>query len=1131
MTTDVTPDWGEVPDPGLRQVLGEVVSAAYRAARTRSGRAAHGVGVTAAGRLRVLGDPALPAHRVFDPGAEYRVLLRHSNARGFADDAVLDGRGAALRLLDPAGDGGTEPLLDLVLVTGERFVSPHAAAFAEWTRATAAGRSALMARDPGIARALTELIRDPDSYLDVHYHSQVAYRFLGRDGVPRLVRYRLRAAAGGGPDGGRVDPADLRLPLDYAPRRDGDPRAADHLREEFRRRVRRGDARYVLDLQLRPDDGDRDALDPARPWPPERFGWVPAAEVVLDHLADPAEAESLTFDPGHVPPELALIPAVSATDPASVNHVRAVAYRASAHARLGLPVDEALSALVAGQRPDEDLPAGLAGLREALVGATLDLHRLCRRGSADPVADISAALAAGPLARHGPALARVEAGLRAAAGGGLPDTGAVPGGFPALLDRLTGGFDRAEAGDMAALAGVLTAYHPVCMETIFWNGVLTCRYYRDHGEYLAYAQRVTRVLPAMSRPAFAVPLGDDQVLAVVRFASADPAAGTVVLSEYTCAAVRDGDRWALRAVLETEYLERPVTGGRQGAAMVEDYFARPAGDAERRVKPALAVTAGLLVDEWERALARSGGEPRRVCVIGAGPAGLVAAHELHRRGHRVTVLERADAVAGKCASVTVDGRWYDLGGHLCVGEHLYLRRLAAEVGAATEPATPAHVVDAGTGAVVRTRGLLLDAAAIRAHQRLRDAEFPGIGGPGLVDAGRSLDPPAARWAADRDFAALHALAPGYTGSGYGFLGSPTLPALYPLRFAEFAGVFSFLGTDTGRHTRWTVAGGFMDLWRRVAARLPDVRTGQRVESVTRAGGRVRVRTRDGEEEFDDLVLAMPLDRTGEFLDRDDEERELFARIRYLDYWTVAAEATGLPREGFYLLDRHVEDPATAGHCVSFHHRYPDTDVYTFYGYGRPGQTPGELQRTLAEDVRRMGGRLEAVHATRRWDYFPHVESADAAAGFFSRLEGRQGVRNTWYAGSLLAFELVEPTAVHARELVRRHFPDLAGTPVDEPAEAEAPAPAGPRSGGAQGHAEIRDWMRAQVARRLGLAVAEVDTDAPLETYPLESLTVVRLIAEMSAWLDWEIAPAVLVEYPTIDEVARAVADDLTAGPV
>lgn len=1138
MTAQTTPDWTDVEDPDLRRVLAEVVSGAYRAARARAGRAAHAVGVTAGGRLTVLAHPGIPAHRVLDPGAEYPVLLRHSNARGFADDAVLDGRGAALRLLNPAGGPGhDDPVLDLVLVTGERFVSPHAAAFAEWARASTVQRAELMARDPGIAVALGDLIRDPDSYLDLHYHSQTSYRFIGLDGLARLVRYRLRAA-GNPTDGGRVDPAALRLPLDHAPRRPGDTRPPDHLRVEFSRRVRGGGARYVLEVQLRDDERDPLALDPTRPWPVRTHPWLAAAEITLDHVPDQDATEALTFNPGHAPPELGVIPATSATDPASVNQVRAVAYRASAHARLGLAIDESLGALVAQQEPAAAPGDDVAALREALVEATLRLHRHRWAGSANPVDDVLAALDGSALVGHPAVLGRVRAGL-AARVGRWDASAPIPDAFHAMVDRLTCGFDLAEAGAMAALRDVLTAYRPVCMETIFWNGTLTCRFYADHGEYLAYAHRVTRVLPAASAVPVAVPLGPDQVLAVTRFASVDVRTGTAVLSEYAAVAVQEAGTWALRAVLETEYVERPITPERDAAALIEDYFTRPPSPGERHALLSLAVAAGLLVEEWERVLSArrtsaAAAGPRRVCVVGAGPAGLVAAYELHRRGHRVTVLERADAVAGKCASVRIDGRWYDLGGHLCIGEHLYLRELAREVGAGVEPATGAHVVDLDTGSVVRRRAMLLDAAAVREYRRLKEAEFPGIGGPGLVDAGRALDLPAAEWAARHGFDALAALAPAYTGSGYGFVSSPTLPALYPLRFAELAGVFSFLGADAesaARHTRWTIAGGFMDLWRRVSARLPDVRLGRQVAAVQRAEGVVRVRTAEGTEEFDDLVLAMPLDRALEFLDADAEERDLLGRVRHLDYWTVVAEASGLPRLGFYLVDRHVEEPDSIGRCASFHHRYPDTDVYTFYGYARPGQSAGELQRLLAEDVKRMGGRVEAVHTARRWDYFPHVRADDAAAGFFGRLEALQGERNTWYAGSLLAFELVETTAVHARDLVRRHFPALVAAP--EPAAPSGPAPGhvavtGPRGGGVHDHRAIRDWLVAQVAGRLGVPPAEIDPTAPLETYPLESLAIVQIIADLSARLDWDIAPAVLIEYPTIDEVAGAIADDVAA---
>jgi len=55
--------------------------------------------------------------------------------------------------------------------------------------------------------------------------------------------------------------------------------------------------------------------------------------------------------------------------------------------------------------------------------------------------------------------------------------------------------------------------------------------------------------------------------------------------------------------------------------------------------------------------------PGHVVILGAGPAGLAAGHELSINDVKVTVLERNDYVGGLCRTVQYKGYKFDLGGH------------------------------------------------------------------------------------------------------------------------------------------------------------------------------------------------------------------------------------------------------------------------------------------------------------------------------------------------------------------------------------------------------------------------------------------------------------------------------------
>jgi len=65
--------------------------------------------------------------------------------------------------------------------------------------------------------------------------------------------------------------------------------------------------------------------------------------------------------------------------------------------------------------------------------------------------------------------------------------------------------------------------------------------------------------------------------------------------------------------------------------------------------------------------ARPDRRPNHVVVLGAGPAGLIAAYELVRAGIRTTILERRPTLGGLGGTTVFEGRAgtyrFDFGGH------------------------------------------------------------------------------------------------------------------------------------------------------------------------------------------------------------------------------------------------------------------------------------------------------------------------------------------------------------------------------------------------------------------------------------------------------------------------------------
>jgi oxygen-dependent protoporphyrinogen oxidase len=250
-------------------------------------------------------------------------------------------------------------------------------------------------------------------------------------------------------------------------------------------------------------------------------------------------------------------------------------------------------------------------------------------------------------------------------------------------------------------------------------------------------------------------------------------------------------------------------------------------------------------------------ERTEVVVVGAGLAGLAAAHELTAAGHETIVLEREDRAGGRVRTTELDGLTVDLGAHFVSPRYATVRRLIAHAGLepSLRPIGPSyctgvfvdgrfHYLDFGRPLEVARYTALspaqrarLGLMALPIARSARAARFFDMASVAAVDCAAPQRLLGAE-AVERVFAPLSQALCGYSTDQVS-LPLLTLGARFPL----------------GRPL--TLDGGLGTLGPALARRLP-VRHGCEVSLVEREGDRVRVHAGGaggGSLEADAVVLA------------------------------------------------------------------------------------------------------------------------------------------------------------------------------------------------------------------------------------------------------------------------------------
>lgn len=413
----------------------------------------------------------------------------------------------------------------------------------------------------------------------------------------------------------------------------------------------------------------------------------------------------------------------------------------------------------------------------------------------------------------------------------------------------------------------------------------------------------------------------------------------------------------------------------------------------------------------------------RVAVVGAGVAGIVAAHELAKRGWDATLYDKQDRIGGHTNTVVVEdgpdaGTPVDTG-FIVMNERTYpkFHRFLAELGVGwrwSDMSFGYHDANSGlqyagtdlAGLFAQPSNALsprfwrIMAGFLRFNSAAaRDLESGALSGETL---GAFLD----RLGAARDFRDHYVAPMGAAIWSTGLADMMDFPAETFVRFFKNHGLLSLADRP-----RWqTVAGGSHSYLKAFLARFPGtVVRNAPVEAVRRLdSGGVEISARGREpRRFDRVVIATHADEALALLaDPSDDER------RALGAWTYQRNRTLL----------HVDESFLP----------PNRRAWASWNYRRERGEGGEAGVSVTYDMNRLQGlrarrrylvtlnpRREPRAGTvlREFDY-AHPAYGFRALASQSALSRLQGVRGTWYCGSYHGYGFHEDAVSSALAAVR-----------------------------------------------------------------------------------------------------------------
>jgi hypothetical protein len=425
---------------------------------------------------------------------------------------------------------------------------------------------------------------------------------------------------------------------------------------------------------------------------------------------------------------------------------------------------------------------------------------------------------------------------------------------------------------------------------------------------------------------------------------------------------------------------------------------------------------------------------QRIAILGAGAAGLSAAEALKLKGYKyVTLFERTDHVGGKCLSIEINKKNYELGAGILTKNNIIPLRLAKKYNVPIERADIGHSVFVNkSGRQIPQQSLLLKLKMlwqlIFRYRRILN-KYKTLELPGFDNLDPSVTLPFSQFSKENKITDL-ADAFSLFLTGFGYCYADHIPTAYVLKYANWETIVAYLKKQV-----YIFPNGIQGLWTCVA-KEHDIRLNSVITKIIRAKN-ITIVTEAGTDEFDRLIVTTPLDELLLFMDVSAQEQTLFKKIMYLDYQTIICTVNNFVEATGYVPDNFIKE--RSGHPVLWYYRQIGEPVYSFYvltdkdistgGVFNEGKTFNQTKTVneikvidnLKSFVLKMGAEIESVHQFVHWKYFPHIGSEEMNNGFYDKLSNIQGNQHTYYAGEILNFSCVGFTCEYSEHIVNRYF--------------------------------------------------------------------------------------------------------------